>query len=47
MPCKPCGNGKWKFGKGPCKYKSKKACREVEKAYYATGGFKRKTKKKR
>jgi hypothetical protein len=26
MPCQQCGNGKWRWGFGPCQYDSKADC---------------------
>lgn len=40
MPCYPCNNGQYKFGKdGKCNL-TKQKCREIEKAYYANKGKK-------
>jgi hypothetical protein len=35
MPCKQCSGGKWRIGKGPCKYTSKEKCQAAYKAYLA------------
>ena len=35
MPCKPCENGKWKFGRtGKCEYTSKEECEKDNADYY-------------
>lgn len=35
MPCKPCENGKWKFGStGKCQYESKESCEKDNADYY-------------
>jgi hypothetical protein len=35
MPCKKCGNDKWRIGDGKCMYDTLEDCRKAYKAYLA------------
>lgn len=47
MPVFKCPNGKYRIGRGQCVFKTKASAESAERGFLASGGEKRKRKKKR